>query len=86
MALVLPPSIRDFVPKRHLASFVLDLVQESRDLTEILASYKGEKGQPPFHPRDAVLLHAYASGVYSSRRIAKACIERTDFCYHLPIS
>ena len=27
----------------------------------------------------ALLLHSYASGLYSSRRIAKACRERTDF-------
>jgi hypothetical protein len=27
----------------------------------------------------ALLLHAYASGLYSSRRIGKACIERADF-------
>jgi transposase len=79
--LLLPPSVRDFVPKGHLADFVLDLVQESLDLTEILASYTGEKGQPPFHPRMmvAVLLYAYANGIYSSRRIAKAAVERADF-------
>jgi Transposase DDE domain/Transposase domain (DUF772) len=38
-------------------------------------------GQPPFDPRmmTALLLHAYASGIYSSRRIAKAAVERADF-------
>jgi hypothetical protein len=38
-------------------------------------------GQPPFDPRMmvALLLHGYASGLYSSRRIAKACRERSDF-------
>jgi hypothetical protein len=38
-------------------------------------------GQPPFDPRMmvALLLHGYASGLYSSRRIAKACRERNDF-------
>jgi hypothetical protein len=38
-------------------------------------------GQPPFDPRMmvALLLHGYASGLYSSRRIAKACREWNDF-------
>jgi hypothetical protein len=27
----------------------------------------------------ALLLHGYASGLYSSRRIASACRERNDF-------
>ena len=38
-------------------------------------------GQPPFDPRmmTALLLHGYASGIYSSRRIAKAAVERADF-------
>ena len=38
-------------------------------------------GQPPFDPRMmvALLLHGYASGLYSSRRIARACRERNDF-------
>jgi hypothetical protein len=46
-----------------------------------LASYKGEKGQPPYHPAMmvALLLYGYAVGIYSSRRIAKACAERVDF-------
>src|SRR5215475_3155699 len=40
-----------------------------------------EKGQPPFHPAMmvALLLYAYCCGLYSSRRIAKACRERVDF-------
>ena len=39
------------------------------------------RGQPPFEPRmmTALLLHGYASGLYSSRRIARACCERNDF-------
>lgn len=46
-----------------------------------MASYTSGLGQPPFDPRlmTALLLHGYASGIYSSRRIAKACRERADF-------
>jgi transposase len=78
---LLPPSVQDFVPKKHLARFILGLVRESLDLKEIMSSYPSTLGQPPFDPRMmvALLLHSYASGLYSSRRIAKACRERTDF-------
>src|SRR6516225_6339459 len=77
----LPPTVQDFVAEDHLARFVVSLVTEELDLTEITASYRGEKGQPPFDPAmmAALLLYAYCSGIYSSRRIAKACRERVDF-------
>jgi transposase len=80
-ALLLPPSVHDFVPAGHLARFVVALVTEELDLSAIMASYQGEKGQPPYHPAMmvALLLYAYAVGLYSSRRIAKACAERVDF-------
>ena len=57
------------------------LVTEELDLSAIVGSYQGEKGQPPYHPAMmvALLLYAYAVGIYSSRRIAKACAERLDF-------
>src|SRR5882672_4374538 len=78
---LLPPSISDFVPEDHLARFVVALVRESLDLGGITSSYASALGQPPFDPRlmVALLLYAYACGIYSSRRIARACGERTDF-------
>jgi transposase len=80
-ALLLPPSVHDFVPAGHLSRFVVTLVTEELDLSAIMASYKGEKGQPPYHPAMMVslLLYAYAVGIYSSRKIAKGCVERVDF-------
>jgi len=80
-AQLLPPSVQDFVPEDHLSRFIVALVRESLDLKEITASYSSGLGQPPFDPwmMTALLLHAYASGLYSSRRIAKGCIERADF-------
>jgi transposase len=79
--LLLPPSVQDFVPQDHLSRFVVSLVRESLDLRSIYAAYSGEKGQPPYDPTMmvALLLYAYAVGLYSSRRIARACAERTDF-------
>lgn len=79
--LLLPASVQDFVGKDHLAGLVVSLVREQLSLTAISASYSGEKGQPPYHPAmmTALLLYGYCSEIYSSRRIAKACRERTDF-------
>ncbi len=78
---LLPVSVQDFVPEDHLARFVVRLVVEDLDLGEITASYRGNLGQPPYHPEmmTALLLYGYCSGLYSSRRIARACRERTDF-------
>src|SRR6266849_6275457 len=80
-AQLLPPSVQDYVPKDHVSRLIVSLVRESLDLAEITGSYTSEIGQPPFDPRlmTALLLHGYASGVYSSRRIAKAAVERADF-------
>ena len=79
--LLLPPNVQDFVPKGHVSRFIVELVRESLDLKEITGSYVSGLGQPPFDPRMmvALLLHGYASGLYSSRRIARACRERNDF-------
>ena len=75
------PSVRDFVPAGHLAHFIRDLVAQELDLSVILGGYAEEKGYPPYHPTmmTALLLYSYCQGIYSSRRISKACIERVDF-------
>lgn len=80
-AQLLPPSVQDYVPEDHLSRFIVVLVRESLDLSEITGSYSSGLGQPPFHPglMTALLLNGYASGIYSSRRIARACVERADF-------
>lgn len=54
---------------------------EELDLRAILDTYVEDKGFPPFHPAmmTGLLLYAYTQGVFSSRKIAKACIERMDF-------
>ena len=78
---LLPPSVQDYVPKDHLSRFVVALVREQLDLSAIRSSYRGVLGQPPFEPQlmTALLLHGYASGIYSSRRLARAAVERADF-------
>jgi transposase len=71
----------DFVPAGHPAHLVRDLVSEELDLSAIMGAYTEVKGYPPYHPAMmvALLLYAYRSGIYSSRRIARGCEERLDF-------
>ena len=78
---LLPPSAKELVPEGHPAHFVRELVRCELDLSEILGSYREERGYPPYHPvmMTALLLYTYAQGIYSSRRIARACQERVDY-------
>jgi transposase len=76
-----PPSVRELVPEGHLAHLVRDTVRDTLDLSEIIGCYSEDRGFPPYHPTmmTALLLFAYCQGVYSSRKIARACQERVDF-------
>lgn len=77
---LLPPSLHEFVPGGHVAHFVRETVREALDLSAILDCYSEERGYPPYHPAMmvALLLYGYSHGLYSSRRLAKACEERLD--------
>ncbi len=79
--LLLPPSLREWLPDHHLAYFVSDLV-DSFDLSAIEATYEDElRGGPPYHPAMMVklLVYGYCTGVYSSRRIARHVHEDVAF-------
>ncbi len=78
---LLPPSAKDLVPEGDPAHFVRDLVRDELDLSAILDTYDEERGYPPYHPAmvTALLLYAYMQGLYSSRRISRACQTRVDF-------
>lgn len=78
--LLMPPSLADWVPQGHLARMVGDLV-ETLDLSAIEEAYETPRGYPPYHPRLMVklLLYGYATGVYSSRRIARALSDSVAF-------
>jgi transposase len=67
--LLLPARVQDFVLEDHLARFLLGLVQEELELSEIIGTYGSERGQPPFNPvmMTALLLYAYCSGIYLIR-------------------
>lgn len=79
--LLLPPSLRDWLPEDHLAYFVSDLVDQL-DLSAITAPYEDEaRGQPPYHPvmMTKVLVYAYCVGVFSSRKIERRLSEDVAF-------
>jgi len=79
--LLLPPSLRDWLPEGHLAYFVSDLV-DAMNLREIEAYYeKEERGYPPYHPRmmTKILVYGYCVGVFSSRRLQRGLQEDIGF-------
>jgi len=79
--LLLPPSLRDWLPEDHLAFFVGDLI-DHLDLSAITATYEDEeRGYPPYHPvmLTKVLVYAYCVGVFSSRKIQRRLMEDVAF-------
>jgi transposase len=79
--LLLPPSLREWLPDDHLAWFVLDAVDEL-DLSAFYAAYREDGwGRAAFDPRMvvALLLYAYAVGERSSRGIERRCREDVAF-------
>ena len=81
-AYLLPPSPREWLPEGHLAKFVLDLVKEL-DLSGIekKVQAKDPRGERPYAPAmmTSLLLYAYATGIFSSRRIERATVEDLAF-------
>jgi transposase len=78
---LLPPSIEDWLPKDHLARFVVDIVDQL-DLSALTWQYRGT-GSAAYHPTVmlSLLIYGYATGVYSSRRIEVATYESIAFRY-----
>ena len=79
--LLLPPSLRDWLPGDHLAYFVSDLIDEL-DLSTIEGYYEQEeRGYPPYHPRmmAKILVYGYCVGVFSSRKLEKRLQEDVAF-------
>ena len=79
--LLLPPSLRDWLPEDHLAFFVSDLV-DHLDLSAITKVYEEEeRGYPPYHPvmLTKVLVYGYCVGVFSSRKIQRRLVEDIAF-------
>ena len=79
--LLMPPSLQEWLPKDHLVYFLRDVLEQI-DLSPIQDSYeREERGYPPYHPKmmTGLLLYGYATGVRSSRHLAKHCQEDVAF-------
>ncbi|MBU0581139.1 MAG: IS1182 family transposase [Candidatus Margulisbacteria bacterium] len=76
-----PEMIADYIPDGHLAKLVVEIV-ENLNLKKIMDKYS-DIGQQAFSPKILVgiLFYGYAIGMRSSRKLAKACVERLDFMY-----
>ncbi len=75
----MPPSVQDWLPKGHLARFVVELV-EQLDLRVLRESYAG-RGSAAYHPEMlvALLFYGYATGIRASRKIEAATYESVPF-------
>ena len=78
---LLPVSLSEWLPEEHLSYFISDAI-EALDLVGFYARYEGDgRRRQPFDPRMMVkvLVYAYASGVFSSRKIASRLQEDVAF-------
>jgi len=76
---LLPPSVDDWLPERHLARFVVEVI-EQLDLSPFVKAYRGS-GSAAHHPSVllGLLIYGYASGVYSSRKLERATYDSVAF-------
>jgi transposase len=77
--MLLPPSLQDWLPQDHLARFIVEAV-EQLDLRRIEESYEC-RGNLAYSPKllVALLVYGYATGVFSSRKLERACSDSVAF-------
>ncbi len=78
-AFLLPPSVDEWLPERHLARFVVEVI-DGLDLRAMSGSYRGS-GSASYHPSMllGLLLYGYATGVFSSRKLERATYDSVAF-------
>lgn len=78
---LLPYSFEELIPERHPVR-VVDQVVESINIQPLLKAYSKE-GNPGYHPKMLlkVMLYAYMTNVYSSRKIELALRENINFMW-----
>jgi transposase len=76
---LLPPSVDEWLPEKHLARFVVEVI-DGLDLSAMSRSYRGT-GSASYHPRLllGLLVYGYATGVFSSRRLERATHDGVAF-------
>jgi transposase len=72
---LLPPSVDEWLPERHLARFVVEVI-DGLDLRALIGSYRGS-GSASYHPSMllGLLVYGYATGVFSSRTLERATYD-----------
>jgi transposase len=75
MDFLMPPSVDEWLPQRHLARFVVEVI-EGLDLRAMTGSYRGS-GEASYHPRLllGLIIYGYATGVFSSRNLERATYD-----------
>jgi len=78
-AFLLPPSVNDWLPEKHLARFIVEVI-DGLNLSAMSNSYRGS-GSASYHPRQllAILVYGYATGVFSSRKLERATYDSVAF-------
>ena len=76
---LLPPSLHEWLPERHLARFVVEVI-DGLDLSAMVRSYRGA-GSAGYHPALllGLLVYGYATGVFSSRKLEQATYDSVAF-------
>jgi transposase len=76
---LLPPSVDEWLPERHLARFVVEVIA-GLDLRAMTGSYRGS-GEASYHPELllGLLVYGYATGVFSSRKLERASYDSVAF-------
>jgi transposase len=76
---LLPPSVDEWLPERHLARFVVEVV-EGLDLRVMTGSYRGS-GEASYHPQLllGLIIYGYATGIFSSRTLERATYDSVAF-------
>jgi transposase len=76
---LMPPSVDEWLPQRHLARFVVEVV-ERLDLRAMTGSYRGS-GEASYHPQLllGLIIYGYATGVFSSRKLERATYDSVAF-------
>ena len=76
---LLPPSIDEWLPEKHLARFVVEVI-DGLDLSAMVGSYRGS-GSASYHPALllGILVYGYATGVFSSRKLERATYDSVAF-------
>ena len=76
---LLPPSVDEWLPEKHLARFVVEVV-DGLDLRALSGSYRGS-GSKSYHPRLllGILVYGYATGIFSSRKLERATYDSVAF-------